>query len=335
MDYIDLEDPIFTDPEVIKNFLSLYGYTNFKQHRNYISFGRSSESNPKAITCYFRQKKAGIIDHSRNIKGDLLGFVIKEQEISFNKARSDLLQIVEGNYQPHFKKKKSKFFGGIYPVKRRVKMEKLTILDPKILEEYECIGNKRFLQDGISIETQAFFNIGYFSSQDIITIPYFDLDGNLVGVKGRVNSSLDEKIRGKYTFIHHCKASCLLYGAYQHKESLNLADVIYVFEAEKSVMQAHTFGIYNCVALGGSAISQRQCELLISFAPKCIVFMLDEGLDMKVIKRNCRTLKRVMHLTDIPVKYWVPSNDIPSKSSPTDLGKDRFLQEINNLEVYQ
>ena len=335
MSHLNLEDEIFKDPEIIKSYLSIFGFTKFRTHRNntYITMARGEGSSPTGITCYLDKNKAFLIDYSKDIKGDLISFVMKEKKLGFFDVIRPLSELVEGKYIPSKVSfsKPNKYFSGLFD-RRNHYLRKLKPLSFEVLEHYESRGNDRFLRDGISLETQNRFRIGYENKTQQISIPYFDVDGNLLGVKARANT---ENPGSKYSFLQPFKASLALFGVWQNREHLFQADRIYVFEAEKSVMQAYTFGIKNCVSIGNSSISRRQSELLIAFAPKEIVLMLDEGLSESVIARNCRTLVETMHLVNIPVRYWVPSEDIPSKSSPTDLGKERFLEEIHNTKEFK
>lgn len=57
--------------------------------------------------------------------------------------------------------------------------------------------------------------------------------------------------------------------------------------------------------------------------------MFDEGLDREVIEKNCSFLKKCSPMKEFSIFYWEPTGNVPHKSSPTDLGEDRFQIAIN------
>ena len=58
--------------------------------------------------------------------------------------------------------------------------------------------------------------------------------------------------------------------------------------------------------------------------------MFDEGLNKEVIQNNVSRLSAYMLMRNTNIKYWNCDNDkdIPAKSSPSDLGKEKFLEII-------
>ena len=105
-------------------------------------------------------------------------------------------------------------------------------------------------------------------------------------------------------------------------------------ESEKMVMQAHSFDVRNVVGIGSNSLSERQARLILQLSPKRIIFALDEGLEFAQTKKNIYTLKRYMPLeNEIDILFWDYTKD-PSirgtKNSPTDMGKDKYMEIINS-----
>lgn len=154
-----------------------------------------------------------------------------------------------------------------------------------------------------------------------------------MGIKARVNRKRapDES---KYFYIEKCQKNKTLYGYSQNYEHLVNADCIYIFEAEKSVMQAYSFGEQKCVAMAGSFLSVAQARLIIGLAPKKIVLAMDKGISVNrsgVLWSNVEILQNEMpDMLDIPIEVvdmtW--DLDVPDKWSPTDLGKEDFYRVI-------
>jgi len=126
-----------------------------------------------------------------------------------------------------------------------------------------------------------------------------------------------------------------LYGYSQNYAEMT-NNTVFVVESEKSVLQSHTYGLYNFVATGGNALSTTQCLALMELSPTSIVFMYDEGLDKSIILNNIKKMQVYTRMFDISVGYWDWEQDIEidSKMSPTDMGKDKLQEIINNQIVY-
>lgn len=140
-----------------------------------------------------------------------------------------------------------------------------------------------WLQESISKEAMDKFDIRYSISQQKIIIPHRDVDGRLIGIRGRALNDDEIRIYGKYrpvkieqTWYTH-KLSLNLYGLYENKENIKKRGICYLFEAEKSVLQTESFSEPNCaVAVCGSNFNKFQLNLLLKHcAPTEIVICFD------------------------------------------------------------
>lgn len=333
---INLEQDKLRDPDTLIKIFETFGYCNFKIHKTYISFGRNEESNPTAIFCYFDRSRAWINDSPRSIQGDLIAFLMEEESLSFHETVKAIESIV-GDKLYEIKPKRNAWFGGLYEVKNfsvNGENNELPSIDESVLEDYEIIGNRLFLKDGISLSTQKHFGIGFDEERQVITIPIYSHDGRLVGVKGRLNRKPLPK-ENKYFYLYPCEVSKTLFGYHQNISHLYNAKEIYIFEAEKAVMQAFSFGVRNCVSIGGATLSKEQCQLISYLNPKRVILMLDEGIIDRVLENDCKELLRHSFMNKFEVCYWVPSEGTPSKSSPTDLGYKGFLKAVGDIKVYE
>ena len=134
-------------------------------------------------------------------------------------------------------------------------------ISKKILEYYLPYPNKAFQDDGIDLDVQQEFMLGYDPQTNRITIPLLTPAGDLCGVKGRLFGEADE-YNPKYLYIEKTVKSKLLYGLYENREYIKHANRLMVFEAERSVLKCASLGYRNCVATGGKQISKTQIELI-------------------------------------------------------------------------
>ena len=195
-----------------------------------------------------------------------------------------------------------------------------------VLNKYESGWNVRFLKDNILPGTQIKFNLGYDYESGRITIPWYSPNGELLGVMGRLNFDGDSKY--KYLPLIAFPKQFALYGLYQNKESIKESETVYIFESEKSVLQAHGYGYRNTVALGGNCIHSYQvCELL-KLNVKKIILCFDEGLDLSIIKQSIKNIKECLVMRDVKIGILIDKENKyikkGSKMSPTDQGKDIF-----------
>lgn len=118
--------------------------------------------------------------------------------IEYNFYKDIVLKIANGN---KIKKKDTGFYS-IYESKYdRYKIDKpeinLEVLNPNLLNIYTFAATPEWLNDGISEEVMRLYNIRYCIEQNKIIIPHYDVDNNLIGIRGRALNEEDVAI-GKY-----------------------------------------------------------------------------------------------------------------------------------------
>ena len=322
---------LLEDPEKIKQYLEHFNFHHIVIRANYMSFGRSADSSPKSIVIRLKNNDALLVkDYPRNVVCDLFHYVMRTRSISFREAFSEAKDIlgIDGYYYQERRSKQP--FGGFYEGIRSKKDVELKIYNDSILDEYVTCGNDRFLCDGISLEAQRYFQIGYSVKDQAITIPIWNEVGQLVGVKARISRDPGEDEQ-KYYYLVPCSMSQTLYGYNQNYEYLESADVVYIFESEKSVMQCWTCGIRNVVALGSGSVSKKQVQLLLSLNVNKIVLMHDVGYKQIYIQHNIDMIKGYSRMRNIQIGYW--DNDgkgYEDKVSASDLGEERLRYILEN-----
>ena len=141
-----------------------------------------------------------------------------------------------------------------------------------------------WLNDGISRAAMDRYDIRYSISQNKIIIPHRDVDGRLVGIRGRALNEWEIENVGKYMPIkleqlwYKHPLSMNLYGLYENKEIIKKHKIVYVFESEKSVLQFENFGLPHCaVAVCGSQFNKYQLNILMKHcSPNEIVICFDK-----------------------------------------------------------
>lgn len=201
--------------------------------------------------------------------------------------------------------------------------EKPNPISEKILDYYLPTVNDIFAEDNISYETQREFEIGYDCETNRITIPIRNELGQLMGVKGRFFQKNVPKDELKYVYIEKCPRSQILYGLNKTYDYIKEKGIVFVGEAEKSVMQLWDAGIRNCVATGGKKVSRSQIKKL-SMLDSDIVFCFDKDVTQEELKKLSNRFSN-----DINIYALIDNHDIlDNKESPTDdISKFKLLYE--------
>jgi DNA primase len=329
----DINKQLIANPEHIKNILDTFGFCNIDIRTKEIRCGISKDNNSSSVRIRLNDKLSSD-DFGRDIHGNLISFLMKSKGLEFQevfKVIKNELGISEYTYF-----KQPSIFGGFYNKIKRHNTSTLDmpIYDDSILSNYIRSPNILFLRDGISLESQKKFKIGIDTITQRISCPWYDFEGNLVGVTGRYLGNYNEdEIPKWFPIIPHPKSQTL-YGYIENYAYLQDCDEIYLGESEKFTMQLDTMNIHTACSLGGNTIHAPQIKHLIWLNPKKIIFCLDEGLDEEIIINQCKKVISLLKFFDIKVGYIIDRENkiMPkdSKCSPSDLGKGKFLELKNN-----
>ena len=330
----NIKEELLKSPETIQSILEHYGYANIKIRDKYMSFGRDQFSSPKSIVIRLDNNKyLYVTDYARNINKDIFSYIIDQRGVSFKDVISITNQYLGITDYNTFFEKRSAFSGFYNRVHKQTSSSPPKIYDSEILNQYERIGNIRFLKDNISLESQKFFGLRFDKESDGIVIPIYDQFDNLMGVKARMNHDVgpDEQ---KYWYLYPCQMSKTLYGFAENYKYLT-ENTVLIFEAEKSVMQCYSYGIRNAVALGSGSLSRNQIKILYEIQPQKIIFLHDVGYKIDFIMENIEAYKRFSRFSETEIGYWDwRKSGLKEKFSPSDLGKKKLERILEEEIVY-
>ena len=193
-----------------------------------------------------------------------------------------------------------------------------------------------WLNDGISRAAMDKFDIRYSISQNKIIIPHLDIDGRLVGIRGRALNEWEIENVGKYMPVkleqlwYKHPLSMNLYGLYENKSIIKKHKIVYVFESEKSVLQFESFNMPHCaVAVCGSQFNKYQLNILLKHcAPNEIVVCFDKEENEGETKyfdklyALCKKYNQYCQFSFIYDRLGL----LGMKESPSDRGEEVFKQ---------
>ena len=302
MTTIELKQYIF-DNNKVEFILEQIGCTHISYHPNkeFWSAANYNGDNPSAVNVknnpylnvrnWTRQK-----DFDDN--ADIITLVQYNKQISFIQAVKYLHQILDLQYS--YSKRKDNL-----PVKQKDLVQyfkrfscgetsdvrDLVVLDEDILTEYVPILHIDWFREGIMPWTAEKFGLLYSYRRKRIIIPMrYYLTGELLGFNARTTIPNYEELGIKKYFITPTYPKLNnLYGLYEHKESIQKAGYVVIYESEKSVLKRDSLGDCTGVALSGHTMSDEQKRILIGLDVD-IVISLDNDIDQEEIRYLCEKI---------------------------------------------
>jgi hypothetical protein len=336
----EIKEKMLENPDTIVSLLEAFDFSRVIPRTNEIRFARDESAGHNIRIKLQDNESINVMDYPRGIYTDIFSYIIQEKNSTFREVLQQTKKILglDDYWRP---KTRRSLFGGIYDRVHKQNDYDLRIYDEGVLEQYQRVGNLRFLRDHISLESQNKFGISYNIETQRILLPIRNIYGDLCGIKARRNYDTDNEDDPKYIYEWPCQKSLLLYGAHENYQHLMNADRIVIGESEKFVLACDSYGYNSAVSIMGSTLSSEQAKILLGFNAKEYCFMLDEGLDPKIIYNNAKLLKSFATMRECKITFfnWQNSLSVGEKESPTDNGKETFyyilkneIEPIENLE---
>jgi DNA primase len=327
----EVKRKLLESPESIQHILETFEFDRVRIKNNEIRCAFEYGTNPTAVVIRLRDNDGLFVkDYRNNTYYDLITYLVKVKNIKF-KDVLDVIRQETGIVSLYNYKRKVGLFGGLYDNIRKYKDEiEVRIYPEDILKEYESSPNLLWLKDGISLDVQRKWNVGYDVESQRITFPIRTPTGEIMAIKGRANFELSE-LEPKYLYLCNGPMSQTLFGFSENYDTLYEGNIL-VFESEKSVLKLDSWGYNNVVALGSNSLSTVQAKLLMSLNPKSITFMLDNNLPLENTKRNVETLQEFCKMKAVDIRYWnwTYNLDLDEKAAPCDGIKEEFIYILEN-----
>ena len=316
------------NPDKIMFILEETGFRNIKHKGNSVYFAYDDVGGNGS--CVINVENLLYKRFSTGEGGKIFDAIMSKRNLSFPQSVGYIkskLGIENCHDYSHIEKKdKNTLFGGIFNSENKNCY--------KVYNEYNipyknCI-SELFLKDNICAFTQVYFDNRYDPFSERIVVTWKDINGNIVGFNKRANFDLPNGYKFKYITEEGFVKNNHLYGLYENKDIISKTQIVVVVESEKSVQQAFTFGYRNIVALGSSNFSEKQLLLLIELGVKNIVLAYDEGSDYLKVKSVLDRFEK--YKSEIGF-YFIKDYSkfkLGSKDSPTDNGKDFFIDILTN-----
>ena len=188
-----------------------------------------------------------------------------------------------------------------------------------------------WLDEGIAQEVMDLFDIRIDNYGNRIVYPVYDIDGNLINVKGRTRYENYHDL-GIPKYINYYKV-----GKLDYLQGLNITlpyvkekNEIILFESVKSVMKAYEWKYKNCASVENHTLSPEQIRLLISLRVN-IVFAYDSDVNYKddEIAKGINKLRRLTNVYLVK-DYEELLGGAKAKNAPVDCGLDIWEELYEN-----
>lgn len=236
--------------------------------------------------------------------------------------------------------------------KKNDKEIKLHIYNDCVLDLFLKLPHEEWLDEGITSETMDKFEIGFYITQNKITIPQRSIDNKLIGIRGRALNQEDIEAGKKYMPLtiegntYSSMSFYSLYGLNHTKNAIKRTKKAIIFEDEKSVLKCEDyFGVNNfAVATYGSNLSNCQVKMLLSLGIEEVFIARDKEYKDAHTEEAYRYSTKLLNQAKKFVPYvrtyilYDEWNLLNYKDSPADQGKQTLIElmkrkfEISTLE---
>lgn len=322
----EINNKIICDPDLIVKLLEKLGHDDWVDRGRYIQCSNLDGDNRSAISIL--KEELLYQNFTRDRKGDIYTLVMDDKGITFDKAIKYVADVIGYKENPV---KVTYPFGGFYHhlVMENDPEKGVETYSENILPPADNLPQLWF-KDHVDYLTMERFGIRLDLDSNRIIIPEYNVNGKLVGAKARYNGECD--VSERWSMYQPFAKSLVLYGYHVNCNEIRQKQLVYIFEAEKSVCQAASYGYNLGLGIGGHDISQTQAKHIKGLGVDVIIGF-DQGIETDFIITQCEKVRIINHLFSNRVGY-IDMSDMPEKTSPTDLGQAKFEWLIKNKVVW-
>lgn len=180
-----------------------------------------------------------------------------------------------------------------------------------------------WLDEGITQEAIDLFDIRIDNYGNRIVYPVYDINGNLINIKGRTRYENFKALKiAKYINYYTVGVMDYFQGLEKTLKYIKEQNEVIIFESIKSVMKAYGWGYKNCVSAEKHNLTPEQISLLVKLKVN-IVFAYDSDVSYNEgeVKDNIDKLRKVTNVYVISDKDLLLGGS-STKNAPVDCGRD-------------
>ncbi|MBQ2397784.1 MAG: toprim domain-containing protein [Bacteroidales bacterium] len=256
--------------------------------------------------------------------GGMIGYLIDFEGLTFEDAVNKAARLAKVDLSKMCKSKTMTFLKRYKTIQNQQKeVYQHEILPSSILDKYKKCKIQEWLDEGIEQEVMDLFGVRVDDYGNRIIYPVYDVEGNLINIKGRTRYKNYKKMKlAKY--INYYTVGVMDY--FQVLETtlpyIQEENEIIIFESIKSVMKAYGWGYKNCVSAEKHTLTQEQINLLIKLRVN-VVFAYDSDVQYTKdeVREDIDKLRRLTNVYIVEDRQKLLGGAI-AKNSPVDCGLD-------------
>lgn len=259
--------------------------------------------------------------------GGIIGYLMDYEHLRFDDAVDKAAKLGNMDLSKMCKSQTMTFLKKTKNLMREKEQVVHEVLNANELNKYSHEDVTEWIDEGILQEVMDLFEVRINDRDNRIVYPVYDINGNLINIKGRTRYKNYKELRiPKYINYYPI-------GTMDYFQGLNITlpfikdqNEMIIFESVKSVMKAYGWGYKNCASAEKHTITDEQLKLLVRLRVN-IVFAFDSDINYsdKDIKKTIDVLKRITNVYVIyDRKGLLGGKD--AKNAPVDLSREIWEQ---------
>ena len=259
--------------------------------------------------------------------GGIIGYLMDYEHLRFDDAVDKAAKLGNMDLSKMCKSQTMTFLKKTKNLMREKEQIVHEVLSANELSKYSHEDITEWIDEGILQEVMDLFEVRINDRDNRIVYPVYDINGNLINIKGRTRYKNYKELRiPKYINYYPI-------GTMDYFQGLNITlpfikdqNEMIIFESVKSVMKAYGWGYKNCASAEKHTITDEQLKLLVRLRVN-IVFAFDSDISYsdKDIKKTIDVLKRITNVYIIyDRKGLLGGKD--AKNAPVDLSREIWEQ---------
>lgn len=227
--------------------------------------------------------------------------------------------------------------------KSKQERKPLKAISRAMVEYFPDLQPEVWRKEGITYEAMRKFGIRMDTINEKIVIPHYDIDGKLVGLRGRAFNWRDLEKGAKYSPLYLGEGENItmynhplgenLYGINFNKDTIQETKSVVLFESEKSTLFVEGFYPNHnyTLAVCGSNVTNTQVDLILSLGVREVVIAFDkENDDLPGSEMSTEYRTKLLKIANLFAPYtntyyiFDTFGKLNYKDSPADRGKETF-----------
>lgn len=281
----------------------------------------------------FSPEKNSFYCFSCGVKGQMIGYLMKFEKLSFDEAVEKASKLAEIDISKMCQSKTMNFLKKwklFLKSRQNTEVFQHLIVPISDFNKFTKAKVTEWLDEGITQETIDLFDIRIDEYGNRIVYPVYDINNNLINIKGRTRYKNYKALKIQ-KYMNYYKV-----GVMDYFQCLNVTlryvkekKEIIIFESIKSVMKAYGWGYRNCVSAEKHNLTPEQISLLVKLKVNIVLaYDSDVSYGSGEIFKNIDKLRKVTNIYIIN-----DMNDLlggsKAKNAPVDCGKE-IWEELYN-----